>query len=595
MSSNFEDFKEQVRDQANIVEIISEYVPLKKRGNSFWGCCPFHGEKTPSFSVTPDKKFFYCYGCHVGGDVFSFIMKIENCTFPEALKLLAGKLGIQVPEREKSVIEIRKEEQFKEIIAANDLARRYYSACLQKTEFGKKALDYLSSREITASVIESFSIGVSLPGFSAMTGALLKRGCTQDVLLKSGLALQGRQGIYDKFRARVMIPIRDARGNVVGFGGRILPGDDVDTAKYMNTAETEWFNKRTLLFGLDVALKAIKKGRVAIIVEGYMDAISLHAAGINAAVASMGTAFSAEQAKLLARIADEVVFSYDSDKPGRNAAVRAVSIAQNAGLRVKVLLVPDGKDPDEFVRKHGAEAYNRLIVNALDGVEFQINQTISQSDVTNLAGKVDAVSNILPFLLECKNDIEVAQYIRKLAQVLTIDEELIMSEYRKQRKGIVKTGSSFLSSLEVQRVLPGEEAEQQLLFVLLESPDLAHFYEQDIRAIGFFSVERAVIFDKLLQLPANIAFSDVSDSIFPMLSEEQASELARILSKDLQPIDKDKFIEDCLRKLKKIHLEQSFEEHRARADEFERMGDSENSMLELAACQRIKNAIKKLY
>ena len=208
MSSMFDDFKEQVRSQANIVEIVSEYVPLKKRGSSYWGCCPFHGEKTPSFSVSPDKNFFYCFGCHAGGDVFTFIMKEENCTFQEALKILANKLGIPVPEREKTRQEIEREKETKEIIAANELATRFYQACLTKSEFGKLAQRYLAGRGITPEIIEKFSIGVSLPGYTSL---------------------------YDKFRGRVMIPIEDARGHVVGFGGRILQ-NNAEAAKYMNTA-----------------------------------------------------------------------------------------------------------------------------------------------------------------------------------------------------------------------------------------------------------------------------------------------------------------------------------------------------------------------
>ena len=207
MSSMFDDFKEQVRSQANIVEIVSEYVPLKKRGSSYWGCCPFHGEKTPSFSVSPDKNFFYCFGCHAGGDVFTFIMKEENCTFQEALKILANKLGIPVPEREKTRQEIEREKETKEIIAANELATRFYQACLTKSEFGKLAQRYLAGRGITPEIIEKFSIGVSLPGYTSLVKALGKRGCREELLIKAGLAVKGRNGAYDKFRGRVMIPI----------------------------------------------------------------------------------------------------------------------------------------------------------------------------------------------------------------------------------------------------------------------------------------------------------------------------------------------------------------------------------------------------
>ncbi len=595
MSSMFDDFKEQVRSQANIVEIVSEYVPLKKRGSSYWGCCPFHGEKTPSFSVSPDKNFFYCFGCHAGGDVFSFIMKAENCTFQEALKILANKLGIPIPEREKTKQELEREKEAKEIIAANELATRFYQACLTKSEYGRVAQEYLAKRGITPEIIEKFSIGVSLPVYTSLVKALGKRGCREELLIKAGLAVKGRNGAYDKFRGRVMIPIEDARGHVVGFGGRVLE-QNAETAKYMNTAETEWFNKRTLLFGLHAAFKEIKKKRQAIIVEGYMDAISLHAAGIDWAVASMGTAFSAEQAKLLARVCDEVIFSYDSDEAGLRADVRAVSIARAAGLKVRVLVVPDGKDPDEFVRKHGTDAYLKLIENASEGIDFQMRQTIAQNNVSNLAGKVEAVSNILPFLLECKNDIEVAGHIRKLAQLLTIDESLIVSEYRKlsRRKGQSGPAAVQHQPGAVSSAGPEDEAERQLLYILAKNLRLLLLYREKIEDAGFKSPEHQEIYAALAEQLQYAPEGDAAAELFRSLSQKAAAEFAAIMAKNVQPGDEEKLIGDCIRTINKTRLEALYERHRMLADEYERLGDS-RFLQELAESQKIKDAIKNLY
>ena len=588
MSGMFDDFKEQVRSQANIVEIISEYVPLKKRGGSFWGCCPFHGEKTPSFSVTPDKNFFYCYGCHVGGDVFTFVMKMENCTFPEALKLLANKLGIAVPEKEKTKAELEREKQAKQVIAANELATRFFQACLTKTDYGIKAQDY-----ITPEIIERFSIGVALPNYNALLSALGKRGCSVGLLVQAGLAVNYDRGPMDKFRGRVMIPIQDPRGHVVGFGGRILEQNAQQTAKYMNTGETEWFNKRTLLFGMNVALKEIKKRHQAVIVEGYMDAISLHACGIDWAVASMGTAFAQEQAKLLARAADEVVFSYDSDAAGQRATVRAVSIAKEAGLKVRVLVVPDGKDPDEFVRKHGKDAYLQLIATAVSGIEFQMQYVISQNNVSNLAGKVEAVSNILPFLLECKNEIEVAQHIKTLAQRLTIDEGLIMSEYRKLSRKNERKDSASAWQRPTSVLSAEDQAEQLLLYVILKNTDLAFVYRDKIVDVGFISKVRGEIYEELLkQLDAGKQSS--ADKLFTELSSEAATELAQIMAKEIADANGEKLVDDCLRQMRRGALERRYEEHRLRADEYERLGDN-RFLQELAESQKIKNEIKKLY
>ena len=431
MDGEFESFKEQVRSTANIVEVISGYVPLKKRGQNFWGCCPFHGEKTPSFAVNPAKNMFYCFGCHEGGDIFKFIMKMESCDFKEALKLLAARYGIAVPERQKTAGEIRREKQRERIYETNATATRFFQACLLKTAYGKNALNYLEGRGINQEIIASFSIGYALDSFTALLSNLGKRGYQGQELLAAGLVARGKQQLYDKFRNRVMIPIKDPKGKIVGFGGRVL---DNSTPKYLNTQETEWFNKRRLLFAMDVAYKAIRSKGHAIVVEGYMDAISLHAAGISNVVASMGTAFATEQAKLLKRIASEIVFCYDSDSAGRKASVRAVSIARAEGLKVRIAGVPEGKDPDEYVRHYGKEAFLEVIAQAREGIDFQIEETILQSDVSNLAGKVEAVSNILPFLLECKSEIEAAEHMRRLAQRLTIDEGLIVEEYRKATK-----------------------------------------------------------------------------------------------------------------------------------------------------------------
>ena len=590
MDGEFESFKEQVRSTANIVEVISGYVPLKKRGQNFWGCCPFHGEKTPSFAVNPAKNMFYCFGCHEGGDIFKFIMKIESCDFMEALKLLAGRYGIPVPERQKTAVEIRREKQRARIYETNATACRFYQACLLKTPYGKGALAYLNGRGINQEIINSFSIGYALDSFTALLSNLGRHGYKGEELLAAGLVAEGRQQLYDKFRNRVMIPIKDPKGKIVGFGGRVL---DNSTPKYLNTAETEWFNKRRLLFAMDVAYKAIRASRQAIVVEGYMDAISLHAAGISNVVASMGTAFATEQAKLLKRIADEVIFCYDSDSAGRKASVRAVSIARTEGLRVRIAGVPEGKDPDEYVRRYGKEAFLEVIKQAREGIDFQIEETILQSDVTNLAGKVDAVSNILPFLLECKSEIEAAEHMRRLAQRLTIDEGLIVEEYRKAtKKGGARRESAYVPVTDVKTISVRRQAEEQLLAVLIEEPWLAEECEQVLQGTGWSDPALARIFAFLGQLVQDNAFT--IDRLNDALDDEAQSALAGIRTKAVPMQDGKQFVDDCLRQLKRSFLEQEYERHRLLADEYERSAD-QRFMQELRETQRIKNEIKKLY
>ena len=590
MDGEFESFKEQVRSTANIVEVISGYVPLKKRGQNFWGCCPFHGEKTPSFAVNPAKNMFYCFGCHEGGDIFKFIMKIESCDFKEALKLLAARYGIPVPERQKTAVEIRREKQRERIYETNATACRFYQACLLKTPYGKGALAYLNGRGINQEIINSFSIGYALDSFTSLLSNLGRHGYKGEELLAAGLVAMGRQQLYDKFRNRVMIPIKDPKGKIVGFGGRVL---DNSTPKYLNTAETEWFNKRRLLFAMDVAYKAIRTSRQAIVVEGYMDAISLHAAGISNVVASMGTAFAAEQAKLLQRIADEVVFCYDSDSAGRKASVRAVSIARTAGLKVRIAGVPEGKDPDEYVRRYGKEAFLKVVAEAREGIDFQIEETILQSDVSNLAGKVDAVSNILPFLLECKSEIEAAEHMRRVAQRLTIDEGLIVEEYRKatKRNG-VKRESAYVPVPDVKKISITRQAEEQLLAVLLEEPYLAENCQAVLQCTGWSDPVLAQIFAVLQALIAANTFT--IDKLNDALDGAGQSALAGIRTRAVPTQNGEQFVEACLRQLQRNYLEQEYEKHRLLADEYERSAD-ERFMQELQETQRIKDEIKKLY
>lgn len=589
INEEYESFKERVRSAADIVEVISGYVALKKRGQNYWGCCPFHGEKTPSFSVNPSKNMFYCFGCHEGGDIFKFIMKSENCGFVDALKLLAKRYGIPVPERQKTAAEIKVEQRNARIYDTNAMASRFFQACLLKTDYGKAALDYLKGRGITDDIINGFSIGYALDNYTALVSSLGKRGYTAQTLLEAGLALRGR-GIYDKFRKRVMIPIKDPRGRIVGFGGRVL---DDSTPKYLNTGETEWFNKRNLLFGFDLALKEIRRQNKAIVVEGYMDAISLHAAGITNVVASMGTAFAAEQAKLLKKAAEEVIFCYDSDTAGRRASVRAVSIAGEAGLRVRVATVPEGKDPDEYIRHYGRDSFVQVINNAQNGIDFQMDETISQNNVTTLAGKVEAVSNILPFLLECKNEIEIAEHIRRLAQRLTIDEGLITAEYRKvARKGATKI-ERFPVQAPVQRSNTAEnQAEAMLLAVLLETPGKAPDCVSVVDGTGFSSPAHEQIFKLLLEQTYNIP-ADM-DKLYDSLDADATSVLAGIVARYKPEGDRTMIMNDCLRQMQRLYLEKEYEKHCRLAEQYEKTADA-RFMDELMESQRINNEIKKLY
>lgn len=421
-----EDFVEQVSAETDILSVVSSYVPLRRKGNRYWGCCPFHHEKTASFQVKPDEGFFYCFGCHVGGNAFKFISLIENINYYEAVKRQAEKLGIPIPTAEQSPQEIARENHLNDLRKIHEMAGSFYHNCLTKTGYGKDGLEYLHGRGITDQIIEEFKLGFAPDAWNKLSTAFLKRDVPAKLLLDGGLGMMRQGGgVYDRFRNRVMIPIMDERGRVVAFGGRVLGQGE---PKYLNSPETAIFNKRKLLFGLDKAKKAIQQEGFALVVEGYMDAISVYAAGVHNVVASLGTAFTQEQCRHIMRYGAELYFCYDSDAAGQNATVRGLSIARSTGAKVKVVSIPDGKDPDEFIRKHGVEAFRELLKKALPLVDFYIEYVKSKVDISRLEGKLQALNELMPLLSSIRGDnVERNVYVRKLSSLLDMDESEILN------------------------------------------------------------------------------------------------------------------------------------------------------------------------
>ena len=379
------DFLQKIRENTNITDIVGSYVSLKKKGKRYWGCCPFHNEKTPSFSVSPEDGLYYCFGCHEGGDTFSFLQKMENLTFIEAVERLAELAHIELPQAEMSVEEQRRHSQNQELYKVLDLAAVYFHNCLTKTKIGVVGKEYFQDRNLSDNVINQFKLGFAPASWHKLYHDFTTIKHIQDkVLVDSGLVGYKNGRHYDMFRNRCMFPILDVKGRVVAFGGRVL---DDSKPKYLNSPETSIFNKRKLLFAFYQALPEIKKTRQAIMVEGYMDAISLHAHGIKNVVASLGTAFTIEQARLLKRYADEVVFSYDMDEAGQKATKQALEIANNVGLSIRVLKLSEGKDPDEFVNYYGKESYLEAVIEAKPAMDYLLSSLLKQYDRTSLEGQ----------------------------------------------------------------------------------------------------------------------------------------------------------------------------------------------------------------
>nr|WP_243151814.1 DNA primase [Clostridium sp. MD294] len=415
---------EEVRVQNDIVDVISEYLPLKQKGTSYFGLCPFHNEKTPSFSVSSERQFYYCFGCGAAGNVYTFIMQMENDTFPEAVKRLADRVHITLPQPQYTQQAKEQEMQRQRLFDLHKKAGRFFYEKLHEP-VGEQARAYLQQRQMNNNIQKKFGIGYAPKGQQELYQHLQKQGFSQQELQKSGLIIERKEqkGYFDRFRNRLMFPILDIQGRVIGFGGRILSKGE---PKYLNSPETLLFNKSRNLYGLNFAKNTRK--REIILVEGYMDMISLYQAGFRNVAASLGTAFNQEHAKVLKKYADSVILLYDSDDAGTVAAQRAIPILTQNGFHVKVLQVPNGKDPDEFIKQNGAQAFSHLLANAQHYITFQIQCLKKQYDFTQIQQKVEFTTQTANILAKLDNDIERNVYTNEIANMTGISQRAIENE-----------------------------------------------------------------------------------------------------------------------------------------------------------------------
>ena len=375
-------FLDELNNRNPIEDVVGQYVALTRRGSNLFGLCPFHGEKTPSFSVAPDKGIFYCFGCHKGGGVVNFIMEIENLSYPDAVRFLAKRAGLEVPEDDAERSQYKKKERLWALCKA---AARFFHEQL-KTPQAQKAREYAQRRGLSSGTITRFGLGYAPNAWDSLIQAMTARGYEKSELLEAGLVLEKKDKgtFYDRFRNRLMFPIIDVRGNVIGFGGRVM---DDSTPKYLNSPETIIFNKRRNLFAMNVVKKS--KAGFIILTEGYMDAIALHQYGFDCAVASLGTSLTQEHADLLSKYTNEVVLTYDGDAAGQNATQRAIPMLERTGLRVKILRMRGAKDPDEFLKKYGADRFRLLLQECENQAEYRLRSLQMQYDLTVDEQKVE--------------------------------------------------------------------------------------------------------------------------------------------------------------------------------------------------------------
>lgn len=438
-----DDLIEEIRSRNDIIDVISGYVKLKRQGATYFGLCPFHNEKSPSFSVTPGKQMYYCFGCGEGGNVYSFIMKYENYTFLEAVKMLADRAGVQLPETEYTEEEKRKADLKAALLGINKRAALYFHHLL-KSEKGKTGLDYFSSRGLDHETIVRFGLGYSNKTSDDLYRYFKQQNYSDELLKETGLFAFSEKGTYDKFWNRVMFPILDINNRVIGFGGRVMGEGE---PKYLNSPETKIFEKSRNLYGMNFA--RISRKPYILICEGYMDVIALHRAGFTNAVAALGTAFTQQHAMLIKRYVKEAVLTFDSDGAGQKAALRAIPILKSVGIAVKVLDMKPYKDPDEFIRNLGAEEYQKRIDNAENSFLFEIMMLQKDYDMEDPHGKAEFYNKAAVKLLEFPNELERNVYIEAVSRQFLIPQDSLS-------KMVLRLALTYTGSGE-KNIIPEEE------------------------------------------------------------------------------------------------------------------------------------------
>lgn len=500
-------FLEQLRANTDIESVISPYVNLRRRGKNLVGLCPFHNEKTPSFTVYPENGSFYCFGCGVGGDVITFVRRMENLDYMEAVKQLADRAGMALPEDGYDDTLAKKRTA---VLAANRAAAKFFHAQLY-TEQGRQALDYFLDRGLAPETIRHFGLGFAPNDWRALKRHLNEQGF-DDILLESANLLRrsdknGKVSYYDNFRNRVMFPIIDPRGNVIAFGGRVL---DDSKPKYINTSDTLVYKKSNGVFALNFA-KNGNDGKL-IIAEGYMDVIALHQAGFTNAVACLGTALTKEQANLLSRYADTIILSYDADEAGQKATARALGIFGTTGMEIKVLHLEGGKDPDEIIKNYGAQRFQAIIDGAANDTEYRLLKARQGIDLATDDGKVKYLSVAAEILAEIGSPVEVDVYASRLAHELGVDKLAIQSQVKYKREGLKKRRAVKREQEQTRLLINGQntknperaqhlraaKAEETLIASLMRNPDFYNKLRDELSADYFVTALNRRIFSVIL-------------------------------------------------------------------------------------------------
>ncbi len=567
-------FIEDLRRQSDIVRIVQDYVTLKKAGANWVAPCPFHKETKPSFSVNPAKEMFFCFGCHKGGSVFTFIMEIERVTFPEAIKLVAEKSGVPLPKMEDDGRFEAQKRESDQIIDLNQWALSWWEEQL-KGRAARSVREYLKQRGLTEETAQTFRIGFAPDSWDALSTHLRQKGASQQLLERSGLVVKKEEGgSYDRFRGRLMFPVFDAQGKPIAFGGRTLDPDG--EPKYLNSPETPAYVKGRHLFGLNLTRDEIRRSGFAILVEGYLDLIVPYQFGVRNVVASLGTALTPEQVKLIGRFARKVVVNYDGDRAGVQAAKRAIETLLAEDLEVKVLVLPDNSDPDDFIRKHGVTEYQQRRGTARPHIQFVIDEAVRDRNLHRPADKAAAVEETLPFVRAVRNRIQRREYFDIAMDALRVPADGRRELWQRTR-GDASPDRAGIQQM-VARIAKPTVAEERLLGSLLGNEELRKIILPRLEEGDYEDLASAPIFRALLQVARNereVTFESLGELI---PEDPRSSELlARLLITE-QPESFDDALtqaDSCLNALRLVKLDRHIDELTSEIAEAERAGEAE--------------------
>ena len=553
-----ESFIDELLARNPIEDVVGQHVNLRRSGANLFGICPFHGEKTASFSVAPDKGIYYCFGCHKGGGAINFVMELEGLSYPDAVRSLAKRSGLEVPEDEQYQSRYRAQER---LWALHKEAARFFHAQLYAPA-GQQALEYALGRGMSKGILTTFGVGYAPDGWDNLVRAMLAKGYTEQELKDSGLVTVSQKNgrIFDRFRDRLMFPIIDVRGNVIAFGGRIIKKDS-DAAKYLNSPETLIFNKRKNLFGLNLAKKT--KQNYLILVEGNIDVVALHQYGFDNAVASLGTSLTEEQATLISRYVEQIVLIYDADEAGQRATQRAIPILEKAGIGVKVLQIPDAKDPDEFLKKFGADRFRLLLEDSANRVEFQLKAIARKYDIRQDEQKVKYIQESAELISSLTSAVQREVYGTRVAEAASISYEAMKLEINKAFKRRIareKKQQEKIDLAPAQALQPKSRAirydnmksamaEETVLAMVLKEPALL----QKTAALtpeSFSSPLLRKVYGQLADRGSRGL--DISLGVLEDLSGEEMSHMAGIAHRHSGPVSEDA-LADCVRIIQAEH------------------------------------------